>query len=185
MLPCHKQEYALCEADSDNGCVRCLVCLINAMLTPFMLVYYAFKIYVFPCISATISGCCFSILFGDGCLGSVFESFLFEDSDFPADSESLGEVKVDAEIEWVRAMELEYGDKEEKYFSKLFDKGLDPDDICQGQLGDCWLLSALAALSNRPDTIRKCFLTRQFNPRGKYRLRLWDPTEQRFVEVRH
>ena len=47
--------------------------------------------------------------------------------------------------------------------------------IAQGQLGDCWLMSALAAAAEYPGAIHNLFVSKEFNERGKYRVRLYDP----------
>ena len=47
-----------------------------------------------------------------------------------------------------------------------------PNDICQGQLGNCYFLSAVSALAEFPERIKKCFVTRNFNFAGKYRVKL-------------
>ncbi|CAE7494838.1 Capn15 [Symbiodinium microadriaticum] len=60
---------------------------------------------------------------------------------------------------------------------------MDPSDICQEAFGNCWLLSALASLSNKHSTIENSFVTREFNPRGKYVLRLWDSPNEKYVNV--
>lgn len=66
---------------------------------------------------------------------------------------------------------------------QVFEQGIDPTDIAQGQLGDCWLLSALAALAEQPETIQNCFLTDAYNPRGKYQFRLWDDISKKYVTI--
>ena len=48
-----------------------------------------------------------------------------------------------------------------------------PDAIQQGQLGDCWFLSALAVVCTRPELIRRLFIHPQLNTRGVYALRFW------------
>eukprot|EP00659_Diplonema_papillatum_P020629 gene20629-31779_t len=45
--------------------------------------------------------------------------------------------------------------------------------IAQGQLGDCWFLSALAVVSTRPELIRRIFISQSFSPQGIYCLRFW------------
>jgi calpain-15 len=107
---------------------------------------------------------------------------MFDDKEFPPNETSLGNVKgVDVkDIVWKRATDIEYrapihGKKQ--YMNKLFEKGLEPDDVCQGALGDCWLLSAIASLTNHPESIDNVFVTRQWNPRGKYTFKFWDATK--------
>jgi hypothetical protein len=57
------------------------------------------------------------------------------------------------------------------------------NDIYQGQLGDCWLLSAIASLTVKPSLIENLFLTREFNPRGKYQFRFYDSPTSAFTTV--
>ena len=54
----------------------------------------------------------------------------------------------------------------------VFRGTVDPDDICQGKLGDCWFLSALSCLAQRPDLVRRLVLTQTYNPNGCYLVRL-------------
>ena len=46
---------------------------------------------------------------------------------------------------------------------KLFSGGVEPADIGQGQLGDCWLMTALACLSEFPGAIQSIFETEEYN----------------------
>ena len=41
----------------------------------------------------------------------------------------------------------------------------------QGFLGNCWFLSAMAVVSERPDILEKLFLTKQYNHAGVYEMR--------------
>ena len=41
-------------------------------------------------------------------------------------------------------------------------------DIEQGNLGDCWLLSAIATLATQPECLRSLFVTPELSYRGKY-----------------
>lgn len=45
------------------------------------------------------------------------------------------------------------------------------------------MLAALAALAEQPHYIRKLFLTGQLNPRGKYKLRFYDPPTKAWITI--
>ena len=51
--------------------------------------------------------------------------------------------------------------------NKLFD-GIDPHDIDQGSLGDCYYLASLAELAIRPERIMKMFKEQEVNQEGIY-----------------
>ncbi|XP_026669575.1 calpain-B isoform X4 [Ceratina calcarata] len=66
---------------------------------------------------------------------------LFEDPEFPADDSSLYFSKrPDRYIEWRRPMEIADN-------PQLFVEGFSRFDVQQGELGDCWLLAAVANLT--------------------------------------
>ena len=96
----------------------------------------------------------------------------FTDPEFWPDSSSVGCSKTawrsgEPEL-WVRARVL--GDPEEVL---LFD-GIQPQDVLQGDLGDCWLMSALASLAEYPQQIRKLFKTKHITKDGRYEIHLYD-----------
>jgi calpain-15 len=68
-----------------------------------------------------------------------------------------------------------------KHVDCLFDETIEAADICQGALGDCWLLAAIATLCQRPAFIQNCFITRVFNPFGKYSIKLFDKHTNQFM----
>eukprot|EP01059_Diplonema_ambulator_P035470 TRINITY_DN8352_c0_g2_i1.p1 TRINITY_DN8352_c0_g2~~TRINITY_DN8352_c0_g2_i1.p1 ORF type:complete len:701 (+),score=193.02 TRINITY_DN8352_c0_g2_i1:33-2105(+) len=56
------------------------------------------------------------------------------------------------------------------------DEPIQPNDIDQGKLGDCWLLCAISAMAEQPELIRKVFYVPEVDPReqecGAYCLRV-------------
>jgi len=63
----------------------------------------------------------------------------------------------DRRMEWRRPKEFFKGD------FLLFKDGIEPDDLLQGELGDCWFMSALAALAERPQLVQRLFVTKEVN----------------------
>ena len=72
----------------------------------------------------------------------------------------------------MRAYELAHA-KENKN-PKLFSNGVSAQDLSQGGLGDCWLISAIAALAEFPGLIQRVFLTKETSEWGRYQVRLFD-----------
>ncbi|CAD7938164.1 unnamed protein product [Amoebophrya sp. A25] len=59
---------------------------------------------------------------------------------------------------------------------QLYQDGVSATDILQGQIGDCWLMAAMACMAERPGAIDNLFLTKEFDPRGMYKVQLFDGT---------
>jgi calpain-15 len=66
-------------------------------------------------------------------------------------------------IVWARPQEFYKG----KSYC-VFDEDIRPEDIKQGELGDCYFLSSISALAERPSRIKKIFLSRDVQPTGCY-----------------
>ena len=127
----------------------------------------------------------------------------FTDRKFPPKAASIGEWDgksfKDDEVEWVRASELLAGNGGSNDVSvhagsrfackssgarvKLFEGNIDPRDLAQGQVGDCWLIAAFACAAEYPGLITRIFRTKRANPRGKYRVRLYDWQAKAFTTL--
>jgi len=116
----------------------------------------------------------------------------FEDADFPADDSTLPSAQRGAA--WVRAAALVPAGTRPRLFGSDDDDddgdgldgldgggldgagdagdggggAIDPRDISQGELGDCWFLSALSVVALRPELLRNCVVTRRLNAAGAF-----------------
>ena len=63
-------------------------------------------------------------------------------------------------LDWKRASEI--------YTDPVIFDDINPHDINQGQLGDCYLLAVLSALAEFPERIKSLFLTKEVNESGIY-----------------
>eukprot|EP00828_Plagiopyla_frontata_P014260 TRINITY_DN1876_c0_g1_i3.p2 TRINITY_DN1876_c0_g1~~TRINITY_DN1876_c0_g1_i3.p2 ORF type:complete len:261 (-),score=27.10 TRINITY_DN1876_c0_g1_i3:1164-1946(-) len=61
--------------------------------------------------------------------------------------------------------------------------GIEPDDIKQGQLGDCYFLASLSAIAEFPSRIKRIFVTRKINNFGIYSVKLCHFGEWKTVVV--
>jgi hypothetical protein len=93
----------------------------------------------------------------------------YVDPDFPPSFESLwGFGKAPAhyskaewgQYKWKRAVEIFKGP------FTVYDDPIDPNDIMQGRLGDCYFLSAICAIAEWQKRVKKLFLTRKVTPEG-------------------
>lgn len=65
----------------------------------------------------------------------------------------------------------------------IFAGAIEPNDIKQGQIGDCYFLSSLAALAEHPDRIRNMFVQQEAAENGLYATRMFKNGLQMYVAV--
>uniref|UniRef100_A0A0N5AUF7 Calpain catalytic domain-containing protein n=1 Tax=Syphacia muris TaxID=451379 RepID=A0A0N5AUF7_9BILA len=105
----------------------------------------------------------------------------FIDDSFPHSIRSLGNLsrvrnegvlcEINAkDLVWLRPQEMFTKDGRQYHWTVFCDPK--PTDIEQGALGNCWFLSALAVIAERPDILEKIVLTKLYNPVGVYQIRL-------------
>lgn len=51
---------------------------------------------------------------------------------------------------------------------QIFDESISPSDIAQGTLANCYFLSVLSALAEKPERIKKLFIDKEINDKGIY-----------------
>ncbi|MCP9264424.1 Calpain-D [Dirofilaria immitis] len=104
----------------------------------------------------------------------------FIDDSFPHSKKSIGDFIIDRRLDnkklnandliWLRPQDIYTKDGRRYRWSVFLDPM--PSDIEQGCLGNCWFLSALAVIAERPDILDQIFLTKIYNPWGVYQIRL-------------
>ena len=68
-----------------------------------------------------------------------------------------------------------------KYF--LFKDEICYDDVNQGQIGDCYLMSVMASLSLRSDLIKNIFKTKTVNPDGFYEIFFYEKSQKKIMFI--
>eukprot|EP01084_Bolivina_argentea_P151301 264109_1 len=172
-------------------------CWINMICWLPVLIYLSIKIYVVPCITVVI-GRILTLICCCLCREYCPEDYIFTDNEFPSNIKSLqlNDKELEKSILWIRAHELAIEQHKEEVELKinsiapesefaenkivnnsqmyLFQNGINPSDVVQGKLGDCWLLAAIACLAEFPGAIENCFYSFEKNERHKYYIKLYD-----------
>ncbi|KAA3456544.1 calpain-type cysteine protease DEK1-like isoform X2 [Gossypium australe] len=98
----------------------------------------------------------------------------FTDNEFPPNDQSLfidprnPPSKLQVVSEWMRPAEIVKGHLDSH--PCLFSGAANPSDVCQGRLGDCWFLSAVAVLTE-VSQISEVIITPEYNEEGIYTVR--------------
>nr|CAB3266475.1 calpain-15 [Phallusia mammillata] len=97
----------------------------------------------------------------------------FVDDEFPPAVRSLmfpsSQRNNNQNIRWRRPIEIEWEDSNSWM---VFHQNPRPSDIKQGLLGNCWFLSGLSVLAERPELLKKVMITKEYNDQGVYVVRL-------------
>jgi hypothetical protein len=154
---------------------------------PFVLAWKSIRHYLLPTIYVFVARFVGFFVSRALCLAcKACGCYEFVDKDFPKEKALRGlatakrypiPMSTLEACQWKRASELKPPEGMKRM--QLFN-GIEPQDIAQGLLGDCWLLASFAALAEHPSAVRRLFVNHEINDRGKYQVRLYNPVKGKF-----
>jgi len=96
----------------------------------------------------------------------------FIDDQFIPSNRSLGSNKFTTVSQWLRIRDISPSSDQDRHLPWTVVSSPKPSDIEQGALGNCWLLAALALITEQPRILRQILLTQTINDEGIYLVRL-------------
>ncbi|CAF1095120.1 unnamed protein product [Adineta steineri] len=96
----------------------------------------------------------------------------FVDDQFLPSDRSIGTGSFDNISQWLRISDVAPLPDDPPNLPWTIFSSPQPSDIQQGALGNCWLIAALALISERPRLLEHILLTKQINSQGVYLVRI-------------
>ncbi|CAF1530269.1 unnamed protein product [Rotaria sp. Silwood1] len=96
----------------------------------------------------------------------------FVDDQFPPSSRSLGAGSFNQCSQWLRISEVTPLSHDDRRLPWTIFSSPKPSDIQQGALGNCWLIAALALISEQPRLLEHILFTKKYNNEGVYLVRI-------------
>eukprot|EP00038_Savillea_parva_P011717 m.199580 g.199580 ORF g.199580 m.199580 type:complete len:523 (-) comp20781_c0_seq1:127-1695(-) len=187
--------FVVCYVPPDDCMPKCLRIFLNILFAPFYWVWRAINIYMLACVTFYFNRCFGQAIKVCCCVPCGATCFYYKDDKFPADASSLGMLdgktphQLQQEYQWIRAGDLfkdkpPMGDCTHRAPAALFLGKAEPADIEQGQLGDCWLMTAIACMASVSNgAMHNLFVTKEYSDRGKYTIRLYDGLDEKWKRV--
>jgi hypothetical protein len=103
---------------------------------------------------------------------------MYVDPEFPAGPAALVRNSSKAHNDWLKVEWRRPEQLANVTSPALWTNGCEAQDIRQGQIGDCWFMSALSVLTLRQKDLMDCFVTKEHNKYGVYSVNFWKDGER-------